>query len=110
MATDLVTYRIGSARPRTINPGPRQQALTWRLIPGRFTSHEPAGPISRSLATTIKTSAPISLNISQGTEPHIYRVNIRFAVAAADDGTTDCALISTSLDATTYYTGGQPPG
>ncbi len=110
VATDSVTYRIGSARPRTKNSGPGQQAFTWRLVPGQFTSHEPIDPTSRSLASTIRTTAPISLNISQGTEPHIYRVKIRFAVAATIDGTTDCALISTRLDATTYYPGGQPPG
>ena len=108
-ATDSVTYRIGSARAKTVNTGPGQRALVWRLAPGEFTSHEPSDPTIRSLATTIKTTAPLSVNISQGTEPHIYRVDIRFAVAAAIGDTTDCALISTSLHATTYYPGGQPP-
>jgi hypothetical protein len=110
VATDSVTYRIGSGRPRTVNTRPSQRALTWRLVPDQFNSHEPADPVSHFPATTIKTTAPVSLDITQGTEPHIYRVNMRFAVAAAIGDTSNCALISTRLNATTYYTGGQPPG
>lgn len=109
VATDSITYRIGSAQPRTVLTGQGQRALTWQLVPGRFTSHEPIDPTSRSLATTIKTTAPISLSISQATEPRTYRVNVKFAVAAATDGTTHCALVATSLTAATYYSGGQPP-
>lgn len=83
--------------------------LVWRLAPGQFTSHEPADPATRFPAATLKTTTPVSLDIKQATEPHIYRVNIRFAVAAATGDTTHCALISTSLNATTYYPRGQPP-
>jgi hypothetical protein len=109
VATDSVTYRIGSARPRTVDSGPGQQTFTWRLAPGKFTSHEPADPTARYLAAAIKTTAPVSLDTTQGTEPHIFRVNIKFAVAAAIGDTPDCALIATTLTAATYYTGGQPP-
>jgi hypothetical protein len=42
-------------------------------------------------------------------EPHIFRVHIAFAVAAAIGDTTNCALIASSMNATTYYPGGQPP-
>jgi hypothetical protein len=107
LATDGVTYRVGSGRPRSsiVNPG---QTLVWQLTRGRYTSHEPADPVSRFPATAIKTTAPVSLDISQGTEPHIYRIKIRLAVAAAIGDTTNCALISSRMDATTYYPGGQP--
>ena len=108
-ATDGVTYRIGTGRSQmvAVDPG---EVLVWKLVPSRYTSHEPADPISRFPAATIKTTAPVALQIIQGSEPHIYRVAIRFAVAAAIGDTTDCALISSSLSAMTYYPGGQPPG
>lgn len=111
-ATDSVTYHIGSARPRTVNINPGNAPLTWRLVPGQFTSHEPADPVSSFsplTAAAIKTTQPISIDITQGTEPHIFRVKIRLAVAAAIGDTTNCALISSTVNATTYYPGGQPP-
>jgi hypothetical protein len=107
-ATDSVTYRVGSARPRTVNLSPGD-VLNWRLAPGRYTMREPADPISRSPATTIKTTVPITLTISQGTEPHVFRASMQFTVAAATGGSTNCALIESRLYATTYYPGGQPP-
>jgi hypothetical protein len=108
LATDEVTYRVGSGRAHssTVNPS---QTLVWNLAPGRFTSHEPADPVSRFPAAAIKTTAPVSLDIAQGTEPHIYQVKVRLALAAAIGDTTNCALISSSMDARTYYPGGQPP-
>lgn len=45
-ATDSVTYRIGPARPRTVDSGPGSETLPWRLVPGRFTANEPADPVS----------------------------------------------------------------
>jgi hypothetical protein len=109
IATDRITYRVGSGRSRTVSTEPHLQALTWMLTPGRFPTREPADPAIQFPATTIKTTEPISLDITQGTEPHFYRVKIRFAVASALGDTNDCALVSSSVTATTYYTGGQPP-
>jgi hypothetical protein len=107
-ATDAVAYRIGNGRSHSvgINPG---QTLTLQLAPGQFTSHEPADPAIPFPAQTLKTTVPVSLDIAQGSEPHIYRVKLRFAAAAAIGDTTDCALISSTMSATTYYPGGQPP-
>jgi len=107
--TDGVTYRVDRTRPRRLNVEPGQ-ALAWNLVPGRYTSYEPADPVTHFPAATIKTTAPVSLEIDQGSEPHVYVVEIRFAVAAAIGDTADCALISSSMNATTYYPGGQPPG
>jgi len=118
MATDSVTYRVGSGRAHSLEVGqgvPASQggpALTLRLVPGRYTSHEPADPsirFMRANATTLKSTEPIFLDVTQGTEPHVYRVRIRLAVAAALGDTTACALISSRLSATTYYPGGRPP-
>jgi hypothetical protein len=117
-ATDVVTYRIGSGRARTLEiglgvpAGQGGQRLSFELVPSRFTTREPADPSDHFMpahATTLKTTNPISLDITQPTEPHIYRVKIRLAVAAASDGTTDCALISSTVTASKYYPGGQPP-
>jgi hypothetical protein len=107
-ATNGIAYRVGTTRPRAVGIDPGH-ALTLKLAPGQFTSHEPADPASRFPAQTLKTTVPISLDIKQGSEPHIYRVKVRFAVAAAIGDTTDCALISSTMTATTYYPGGQPP-
>ena len=109
-ATDTITYRIGSGRSRTVSTNPRVQALTWRLVPNRFRSPDAADPTIRFPATSIKTTEPLFLDITQGTEPHFYRVKVKFAVAASIGDTTACALVSSRLTATTYYTDGQPPG
>jgi hypothetical protein len=107
-ATDIIIYRVGAAPPRrvSLNPG---GALTLQLVPGRYVSHEPADPSSHSAGATIKTTVPVAVDFEQGTEPHDFHVHVRFAVAAAVGDTTNCALISTSMTAATYYSGGQPP-
>jgi hypothetical protein len=107
-ASDAVAYRVGNGRSRSVDIDPGRP-LTLQLAPGQFTSHEPADPAIRFPAQTLRTTVPVSLDIEQGTEPHIYRVKLRFATAAAIGDTTDCALISSTMSATTYYPGGQPP-
>jgi hypothetical protein len=107
-AGDEVTYRVGSARSHSLEIAPGQ-ALTVRLAPNRSITHVPPDPVWRSPAQTLETTVPVVLDISQGTEIHIYRVQAKLAVDAAIGDTADCALVSTSLDATTYYPGGQPP-
>ena len=108
LASDSVTYRIGTqpARRSVVNPG---QAVAWTLLPGRYTSREPADKLSGFPAAAIRTTEPVSLDVSQGTEPHIYRVKMRLALAAAIGDTVNCALISSNMVAATYYPGGQPP-
>jgi hypothetical protein len=108
VATDAIAYRIGNGRSHSVGIDPGR-ALTFKLAPGQFTSHEPADPAIRFPAQTLNTTVPVSLDIEQGSEPHIYRVKLRFAAAAAIGDTTDCALISSTMSATTYYPGGQPP-
>lgn len=107
-ASDGVSSQIGAQRSRehVVNPS---QTLAWTLVPGRYISHEPADKRTGFAAAAIKTTEPMSLEIRQGTEPHSYKVTIRLTVAAAIGDTTNCALISSSLQAATYYSGGQPP-
>jgi hypothetical protein len=101
-----------TARPTTVtvttpahtSPPPLTELLSVPAVGRIYGRCKPGDP-----RWTIKTTAPLSLDISQGTEPHIFRVHIAFAVAAAIGDTTDCALIASSMNATTYYPGGQPP-
>jgi hypothetical protein len=108
-ANDFVTYRIGAGHARSVNLDPGR-SLTLQLIPGQYRSRQPADPVIHSPAQTIRTTLPVTLSINQGTEPHIYRVNITFALAAAIGDTSNCALVSSTMRAFTYYPGGQPAG
>jgi hypothetical protein len=108
-ANDFVTYRVGGGRPRTVNLDPGR-TLTLQLVPGQYKSRQPPDPATHFPAQTIKTTAPVSLSINQGSEPHIYRVDLTFALAAAIGDTSNCALVSSTMRAFTYYPGGQPAG
>lgn len=105
-ASDGVDYRIGSGRRRSVQVDPGR-SLTLKLARGRFVSREPADPTGRFPAQTIKTTLPVVMYITQGTEPHIFHVKVRFAIAPAIGDTADCALIASTVNAGTYYNG--PP-
>lgn len=111
---DFISYRLGRGPRRTVNLRPAQ-ALTWRLRPGTFRSHEPGfrqvpgDPTTRSSRrVAYLTTTPLRIVISQGSEPQIFRVDARLALAAAIDDTTSCALIDSRLRVLTYLNGGQP--
>jgi hypothetical protein len=105
---DLVTSAVQGNPPRRedVRPGGR---LSWNLSPGAFRSREPPDPLSRNPATTVLTTLPLTIVISQGSEPHIFRIDGRLALAAAIGGTTGCALVSSQVRALTYF-GGVSPG
>jgi hypothetical protein len=109
VADDLVTYRLGSAHQRRVDVRP-QGSVTWHLRPAVFESRQPADPVTRSPATTIRTTTPLNVVITQGTEPHTFRLDAQIALAAAIGDTANCALVSSQLHAATYFNGGQPPG
>lgn len=96
----------GHARHIGVQPG---GSFTWRLAPGAFTSIQPGDPLSHFPGTRIRTTLPMTVTIVQGSEPHVFRVDARLALAAAIGDSTDCALVSSALTARTYYPGGQPP-
>lgn len=108
-ATDAITYRVGSGQRHRLTLDPGSQPLILRLAPNAAATREPALPAGHLPATTLRTTAPLVLEITQGTEPHIYRLNVRFALGAAIGDTSNCALIAARLAAATYYPGGQPP-
>jgi hypothetical protein len=105
VANDVVVYRIGGDHARRAQVPPRG-VLTWHLKPGAFRSRQPSDPLTRSPAATVRTTMPLSLEISQGTEPHTFRVDAQIALAAAIGDTTNCALVSSRLTALTYFNGG----
>lgn len=105
VANDLVNYRIGSGRTQRANVPPGG-VLTWHLTPGAFRSRQPSDPLTHSPAATVPTTMPLTLEISQGTEPHTFRVDAQIALAAAIGDTTNCALVSSRLTALTYFNGG----
>jgi hypothetical protein len=109
---DFVFYRLGRGPRRTVNLRPGQ-ALTWRLRPGTFRSHEPGfrqvpgDPMTRSSApVAYLTTTPLSIVISQGSEPRIFLIDVRIALAAAISA--NCAPVATHLQALTYFNG-RPP-
>jgi hypothetical protein len=51
---------------------------------------------------------PLRTTIIQGSEPHSFRIDMTLAVTAAIGDTANCALVSTHIQALTYYNGGQP--
>jgi hypothetical protein len=112
---DFVSFRLGRGPRRTMNLRPGQ-ALTWLLRPGTVRSHEPGfrqvpgDPSTRSSApVAYLTTTPLSIAISQDSEPHIFRVDARLALAAAIGDAANCAPVATELRALTYFNGGPPP-
>lgn len=104
---DFVYYRFGSGPRRKVNLR-SSGTLTWRLRPGAFRSHEPADPLTNTSATTVSTTTPLSAVIIQGSEPHIFRLDVTLALASAIGDTSHCAPVASSLRALTYFNGGQP--
>lgn len=104
---DLVYSALGHGRLRRVDVRPGD-ALTWRLAPGAYRSHEPADPLTNNPETTVVSTLPLRLTISQGSEPHFFRIDARIALAAAIGDTTNCALVATQLRALSYFNGGQP--
>lgn len=106
-ADDFVHYTFGRRASRWIDVRP-SATLSWQLRPGAARSREPADPLTNHPATIVPTTMPLDIVISQGTEPHIYRVEVHLALAAAIGDTAHCALVSSQLRAFTYFNGGAP--
>jgi hypothetical protein len=100
---EVYDLRPGSPVRRTqVDPG---ATLSWHLQPRAVTSREGPDPVSHSPAATVRTTALLHVVIEQGTEPHIFRVEVRLALAAASDGTANCAPVNAEVQALTYFNG-----
>jgi hypothetical protein len=102
-ATDAISFKLGSgpAKHASVNPG---NALTFRLVPNSARTHEPASQLPRLSATTVATTPPLTIEISQGTEPQFLRVDVHLALTTIAGESGRCALAGSSLSARTYPT------
>lgn len=107
-ATDTVSYRIGTRPRRTVNVNPGN-AITFRLVPGASSTHEPADrhiPAGqgrgRSKATSVPTTAPLRAVIYQATEPQTLRADVQLALTTAGGESGQCVLVGSTARAYTY--------
>ena len=105
-ASDAITSKIGSGplRRARVNPG---QAVAFRLIPNAAHARQPADPISGHRATTVATTEPLDIHISQATESQSLRLDIKLALTAIGGETGQCALAESRVYARTYFNGPQ---
>jgi hypothetical protein len=105
-ASDTITSKIGSRplRRAQVNPG---QAATFRLIPNAAHARQPADPMSGHRATTVATTEPLDIHISQATESQFLRLDISLALTAIGGETGQCALAESRVYARTYFNGAQ---
>jgi hypothetical protein len=105
-ASDTITSKVGSGplRRAQVNPG---QAATFRLITNAAHVRQPADPMSGHRASTVTTTAPLDIHISQATEPQSLRLDIHLALTAIGGETGQCALAESRVNARTYFNGAQ---
>ena len=102
-ATDEIIFKLGNgpAKQASVNPG---DTLTFRLVPNSVRTREPADPFPRLSATTVATTPPLDVEISQGTEPQFLRVDLDLTLTTIGGESGQCALARSSLSANTYPT------
>jgi hypothetical protein len=105
-ATDTITSKIGSGplRRAQVTPG---HATTFRLTPNAAHVRLPADPMSGHRPTTVATTEPLDIHISQATESQSLRLDIHLALAALGGETGQCALAASRVNARTYFNGTQ---
>jgi hypothetical protein len=105
-ASDTITSKIesGPLRRAQVNPG---QAATFRLIPNAAHVRQPADPMSGHRATTVPTTEPLDIHISQATESQSLRLDVHLALTAIGGETGQCALAASRVNARTYFNGAQ---
>jgi hypothetical protein len=101
-ATDQVVYQLGAgARHRaSVQPG---EALNFGLRPGSAQTREPADGAAHAPRGVLPTTPPLTLAITQATEPHTLRMDVQLALAATHDGSSRCALVASRVSARTYF-------
>ncbi len=103
-ATDLVELHVGSSAHRRVLLQPGYE-LPWRLPANAARTHEPADHPARQSATTIDTTQPSRIAVTQATETHTFQVQITLVLAAGGDDSGDCAPIATQINTRTYFNG-----
>ncbi len=103
-ANDTISYRVrhGPMRRAAVKPG---ATATFQLAAGSFHTAEPADRIARHRATTIATTPPLDIRISQVTESQALRVDVHLALATIGGETGQCVLVGSRVDARTYLNG-----
>jgi hypothetical protein len=103
-ATDLVVLHVSSSAHMRVLLQPGYE-LPWRLPANAARTHEPADHPARQSPTTIDTTQPSRIAVSQATEPHTFQAQITLTLAAGGDGSGDCAPIATQISTRTYFNG-----
>jgi hypothetical protein len=103
-ATDIVSYKIGAGPVRRVNVSPGR-AVTFHLVARAARTPEPADRISQHPATTVATTPPLDVHISQGTEAQYSRVDVHLALATIGGETAACGLVGSRVEARTYSNG-----
>ncbi|MGO9791678.1 MAG: hypothetical protein ACLP8S_19895 [Solirubrobacteraceae bacterium] len=101
LATDLITYELGAdpARRVALNRG---GAVTFRLVPNLARVVEPVDSLSGHQATTVATTPPLDIQISQGAEAQELRVDIHLALTTIGGESSRCALAGSWVKARVY--------
>lgn len=101
-ASDTITSKIGGGplRRAQVNPG---QAATFHLITNAARARQPADPMSGHPATTVTTTAPLDIHISQATEAQSLRLDVHLALTAIGGETGQCALAESRVNARAYF-------
>lgn len=100
-ATDAIISKLGGGpvKHASVNPG---DSLTFHLVPNSVRTHEPPDRFPRLPATTVATTPPLVVEISQGTEPQFLRVDVHLALTTIGGESGQCALAGSSVAARTY--------
>jgi hypothetical protein len=103
-ASDVVSSQVGNGPVRRVevNPG---GAAAFHLVPGAVRTPEPADRISRHRATTVATTPPLDVRISQASEAQYVSVAVHLALATVGGATGECVLVGSRVDARTYFSG-----
>jgi hypothetical protein len=105
-ASEIITSTIGggSAQRTQVDPG---QAATFHLTPSAAHARQPADPMSGHRATTVATTQPLDVHISQATEPQSLRLDVHLALTTIGGESGQCALADSRVNARTYDNGPQ---
>ena len=103
-ATDLVVLHVGSSAHKRVLLQPGYE-LPWRLPANAARTHEPADHPARQSATTIDTTQPSRIAVTQATEPHTFRPRSRSRSPPAATAAATARQIATQISTRTHFNG-----